>query len=420
MTKLSLSSRIFIGLAAGLALGLAASATQSPALLTVAIGSEPIGTIWMNMVRMCVIPLVFTALVSGVAAVGDVRRLSRVGARTIGLMFGTILLAGVWGLLLALVLVPLAPVSPETAAGMRAAAAAAAQEVSSRAGQVQGLRQFLLDLVPANPVRAAADGALLPLIVFSVVIGAAVGSLAEAQRRMIVDLMEAAVAALIRLVGWIMLLAPIGVAFLAAPIAARFGWQAIRSLGLFVLTVVIGVMVFGPIVFGALARWMARVPALAFGRAISPGVAVAFTTTTSMAALPTMLDTALNKLKISKAVAGFVLPLGATLNRPGSAIYQMAAVVTIASLYGVHLGPAQYGSALVTCFLMTFSVAAIPSATVFTTAPVLAAAGLPVEALGLLIGVDRIPDMFRTGLHAVSHQTVAAVVARSEGEEIAL
>jgi Na+/H+-dicarboxylate symporter len=131
------------------------------------------------------------------------------------------------------------------------------------------------------------------------------------------------------------------------------------------------------------------------------------------------MDTALNRLGISNSVASFVLPLGATLNRPGSAIYQMAAVVTVASLYGVTLTPALMAAALATSFLMTFSVAAIPSATVFTTAPVLLAAGLPVEAIGLLLGVDRIPDMFRTGMHCVSHQTCAAVVARAEGEEIA-
>ena len=174
-----------------------------------------------------------------------------------------------------------------------------------------------------------------------------------------------------------------------------------------------------PLAKALLARFGAKVSPLKFGRLAMPGIAVGFTTTTSMAALPTMLDAALNRMGISKAVAGFVLPVGATLNRPGSAIYQMAAVVTVGSLYGVHLGPAQYGAALITSFLMTFSVAAIPSATVFTTAPVLAAAGLPIEALALLIGVDRIPDMFRTGLHCASHQTIAAVVARGEGEEIA-
>lgn len=418
MRRPSLSLSITIGLLSGLALGLAASAAGPSGLKDFALGIEPIGTIWINLVRMCVIPLVVTALVAGVAAIGDVRKLGRVGARTFGFMFGTILLAGIWGLLLSLLLVPLAPVSPEAAASLRAAAAAGAATVTEQTAKVLGLRQFLLDLVPPNPIRAAADGALLPLIVFSVAMGAAVGALAESQRGVVVNLMDALVAALIKLIGWIMLLAPIGVACLAAPVAARFGWETLRSLGVFVLTVVIGTTLYAWIVLAALARWLAKVPVLPFARAITPGVAVAFTTTTSMAALPTMMDTALNKLKISNSVASFVLPLGATLNRPGSAIYQMAAVVTLGSLYGIHLGPAQYLAALFTSFLMTFSVAAIPSATVFTTAPVLSAAGLPVEGVALLLGVDRIPDMFRTGLHAASHQTCAAVVAHAEGEEV--
>jgi len=416
----SLSVSIAAGLIGGLSLGLLAASSNLPWLKAFAIGVEPAGTIWMNLVRMCVIPLVFTALVSGVAAIGDIRRLGRVGVRTLTFMMGTIVLAGITGMLLAIVLLPLAPVSPESAAALRTAAAASAQQVGEQTGRILGLRQFLLDLVPANPVKAMADGTLLPVIIFSVTLGAAVGTLADEPRQRVVGLMDAFVAALIRLVGWVMLLAPIGVACLAAPVAARFGWETIRSLGVFVLTVVVGCTLLAVSLFAALARWLARVPVLPFARAITPGVAVAFTTTTSMAALPAMLDTAINRLKISKAVAGFVLPLGATLNRPGSGLYQMASVVTVASLYGVHLGPAQYGAALITSVLMTFSVAAIPSATVFTTAPVLLAAGLPAEAIGLLLGVDRIPDMFRTGLHAVSHQTCAAVVARAEGEEIDL
>lgn len=420
MKRPSLSVSIALGLVIGLSLGLLASRQGDGALKDFAIGIEPVGTIWMNAVRMCVIPLVFTALVSGVAAIGDVRRLGRVGAKTFGFMFGTILLAGIFGLLLALVLLPLAPVSPESAAALRAAAAARAGEVTQQAGRVLGLRQFLLDLVPPNPVKAAADGALLPLIVFSVTLGAAVGSLPTQKRAVVVDLMDALVSALIKLIGWIMLLAPIGVLALAAPVAARFGWETLRSLGIFVLTVVLGTSIFAVVVFGLLAVWLAKVPYGPFARAITPGATVAFTTATSMAALPQMMDTALNKLRISNSIASFVLPLGATLNRPGSAIYQMAAVVTVASLYGVALGPAHYAAALATSFLMTFSVAAIPSATVFTTAPVLLSVGLPVEAIGLLLGVDRIPDMFRTGLHGVSHQTCVAVVARSEGEEISV
>lgn len=415
----SLSFQIAAGLVVGLALGLAASATGSSFLISVATGVEPAGTIWINAIRMCVIPLVVAALVSGVAALGDPRRLGRVGARTFAFVFGTLMLAELLGLALSLLTVPLAPISEQTAASLRAAAAAGAEDIGQQAARVQGLRQFLVELVPSNPVRAAADGQLLPLIMFSVLLGAAIGALAEEHRGRLRQLADGLVAALITLIGWVMKLAPAGVACLAAPVAARFGWDAIRALGVFVITVVAGTIVFALAVYAPLAKTLGRVRLGPFARAIAPGTAVAFTTASSMAALPTMMNSALNTLRVSGPIASFVLPLGATLNRPGSAVYQMCAVVLVASLYGVTLGPVEYATAFATCLLMTFSVAAIPSATVFTTAPVLMSVGLPVEALALLLGVDRIPDMFRTGLNAIGHQTAAVVVARSEGETLA-
>lgn len=414
--RLSLSVQIAAGLLAGLALGLIASATRFDPLLQIATGIEPAGTIWINAIRMCVVPLVVTALISGVAALGDPRRLGRVGARTFAFVFGTLLLAELLGLALSLVTIPLAPVSEQTAASLRAAAAAGAEQISQQAGRVHGLRQFIVDLVPPNPVRAAADGQLLPLIVFSVLVGAAIGSLQEESRRSLTQITDSLVAALIKLIGWVMRLAPVGVACLAAPVAARFGWEAVRSLAVFVVTVVAGTVIFATAAYAPLAKWLGGVRIAPFARAITPGTTVAFTTASSMAALPTMMDSALNTLKISNPIASFVLPLGATLNRPGSAVYQMCAVVLVASLYGVTLGPVEYVTALATCLLMTFSVAAIPSATVFTTAPVLLSVGLPVESLALLLGVDRIPDMFRTGLNAIGHQVAAVVIARSEGE----
>lgn len=418
MKRPSLSVQIFAGLLAGLLLGLGASAQGPGALMDVATGVEPVGTIWMNLLRMCVVPLVVSAIVSGVGSLGDLRRLGRVGARTFGFVSVTIVLGSLFGLAVALLLVQLAPVSAQAAAHLRETAAASAAQITQQTQQVQGLKQFLLDLVPANPVKAAADGTLLPLVVFSVLIGAAVGGLVDAQRKAVLGLSDAVVSALIRLITWIMVLAPIGVACLAAPLAARFGFEALRSLAMFVVSVVVAITLFALTVFPLATKWLVRVPVGRFARAITPGVTVGFTTASSMAALPAMMDTALVDLKISPAIASFVLPLTATVNRPGGAIYQATAVVFMGSLYGVHLGPAQYLAAIATSFLMTLSTPGIPSATVLTAAPVMSAAGLPVESIGLLLGVDRIPDMFRTGLHALFHQTAAAVVARAEGEEI--
>lgn len=414
----SLSLRITAGLLLGLAFGLYASVSGRPWLISVAVGIEPVGTVWINLIRMVVIPLVVAAIVSGVASLGDVRRLGRVGVRTLAFAFGTLLLAALLGLVLARLIVPLAPVSEEVAASLRGAAAASAADVTQQVQRIQGFRQFLIELVPANPVKAAADSALLPVIVFSVLFGAAAGSLEERSRTAVVGLADAMVAAFIKLVGWIMVLAPIGVLCLSAPVAARFGLEVLRSLAVFIVTIVAATTLFALLGYGAAARLLARVRLGPFAQAISPGVAVAFTTTSSMAALPTMIESAVEKLRISPAVASFVVPLAAALNRPGSAIYQTVAVVFVASLYGIPLSTTQLVIAVASSFLMTFSVAAVPSATVFTSAPVLLAVGLPVESIALLLGVDRVPDMFRTGLNAVGHQTCAAVIARGEGEVI--
>jgi Na+/H+-dicarboxylate symporter len=415
----SLSVRIGLGLILGLALGLAASAAGEGAFQRVVIGLDLPGQLWLNLLRMCVVPLVVAALVTGVGSIGDIRHLGRIGLRTFAFIFVMLAAAAAFGLAVASVLIPLAPVSPESAAALRAGAAEGAASVTEMAGRVQGFRQFLVELVPANPARAAADGALLPLTVFAVLFGAAAGTLEEARRRPLLAFFETVTAVLIRIIHWVMLAAPPGVLCLVASVTARIGWQTLQSLAVFILAVVLGTMLFALLVCAPAVRFLARLPVLRFMRTTAPGVAVGFTTTTSMAALPTMLETALTQLRMSGGVASFVLPVSATLNRPGSAIYQTCAVVLVGSLYGVPLGAGALAAAAATSVLMTFSVAAVPSATVFTTAPVLMAAGLPVESLALLLGVDRIPDMFRTGLHCVAHQVTAAVVARGEGETLA-
>lgn len=419
MKRPSLSLSITIGLVAGLATGIAAASTRAGWLMTFATGIEPVGTIWINLVRMVVVPLVVAALVSSVASLGDPARLGRVGLRTLAFFVANVVVFGILALGLALVIIPLAELPPETAAQLRAAAALQAAEVGAATQQIHGLRQFIVDLVPTNPVKAAADGALLPLIVFSILFGAAVAGLPARQRSAVVDLSDGVMAALIRFIGWVMVLAPVGVFCLVAPVTARFGWAMLASLAVFVVTVVAGVLLFGPLIYGLAAKYLARVPSVPrFARDITPGAAVAFTTTSSLAAVPAMMETAIDVLKLPRSVASFVIPLSASISRPGTAIYQTAAVVFVAGVYGVPTTPGMLAAALVTCFLMTFAVAGVPSATVFTTAPVLMAAGLPAEGIALLLGIDRIPDMFRTGMNGVSHQVAAAVVARGETETL--
>jgi Na+/H+-dicarboxylate symporter len=414
----SLSLRITLALLAGLAAGLLASDGRWPALAGVLSRLEPIGTLWINLIRMTVVPLVMAALISGVLSLGGLRRLGRLGVRTLAFFWGTTLLAIAFGLVLSLVVMPLATLPADTAAALRGAASSSAAQVAQQVPRTPGVAQFLVDLVPTNPIQAAAEGALLPVIVFSILFGAAAATLDEKPRATIGAFADAVLAVLIRLIGWFMAVAPIGVFCLAAPVTARYGWGMLGSLAVFVATVAAGLVLFSFAVYAPLARTLARVELFAFERAIAAAQAVGFSTTSSMAALPAMMDAAGRDLAISAPVSSFVLPLGATINRPGTGVYHAAAAVFVATLYGVSLGAGQLAAVVATTFLMTLSVAAVPSGTVLTLAPVLLAVGLPVQAIGLLLGVDRIPDMFRVGTNVTGDLVAAAVVARGEGEDV--
>ena len=382
-------------------------------------GVEPIGTLWVDLIRMVVIPLVAGAVVSSVAGLGQTGRLGRLGVRAILFFLGTGAVGILLGLGLAALLLPLAPLSPEATTSLQAAAAAGAADVGRSVQQLPGFAQFLVGLVPANPVRAAADGALLPVIIFCVLFGLAVGRLDERRRRGITDLADAVVAALVRMIGWFMVAAPLGVACLAAPVAARVGWRTLASLSLFIAVVVAGCVLFTAVVLGPIVRFVVRVPLRRFARSVAPAWAVAFSTTSSMAALPAMMEAAVEDLRISGPVAGFVVPLAATLNRPASALYQAVAAVFVAQLYGVPLGAPQFAVLAGTMLLLTLSVPAMPRSAVLSLAPALLAAGLPMDGIGLLIGVDQLPDMFRTATNVAGHLTAAATIARGEGETLA-
>jgi Na+/H+-dicarboxylate symporter len=407
-----------LALLAGLGFGLLASATGEPTLRRVALGVEPIGTVWVNLIRMVVIPLVMAAVIGSVASLGDAARLGRLGGRALLIFLGTAVVGILGGLALASALLPLAPIAAEASAALRSAAAAHAADAGAAAQSFPGFIPFLTNLVPANPVKAAADGALLQVLVFSVLFGLAVARIDPARRVTLTGLADAIVATVVKLIDWFMIAAPLGVACLAAPVAARLGWGMLASLGAFIGVVVLGCVLLTLLVLVPIVRFAARLPVGRFARTVAPSYALGFSATSSLAALPAMLSAAIGDLRISPAVANFVIPLGATLNRPASALYQAVALVFVARLYGAALGPAQVAAAAATMLLMTLSVPAMPRSAVLSLAPVLLAAGVPLDGIGLLIGVDQVPDMFRTATNVAGHVTAAAAIARGEGEAL--
>src|SRR5213078_2866283 len=365
--------RMTIGLGAGLALGLAAAWSQQPALLTVARGLRPLGTLFLNLLWMVVIPLVVTALFAGVAGLGSVRRVGRLGIRTLGFFWTTTLAAIVIGFAVAALALPFAGVTPDQQAALRQSA-----------------------LADSGAVRAAVDGNLLPLIVATTIFAVAAAALPEEKRRILTDLADVTTAALIRIVWWVLLLAPLGIFALVAGAVAQFGLSLVKTMAVFVVAVIAGLGVFIAGVLLPAIALLGQMRVTRFLKVAWPALAMAFSTTSSLATLPTMLAAAEEELKISRTVTSFVLPLGASINRSGSALFQAVAILFAAHLYGVPLGAAELVQAGAAVFLASLTVASVPSASILSLAPAFSATGLPLAGLTLLIGLDRIPDMFRT------------------------
>lgn len=389
------------GLVLGLVFGLVASASGTPALVRAAGAIEPLGTLFVNLVRMVVVPLVATTVFSGIARLGDARAIGRLGVRTLAFFWSTTLVAIVTGMAIMRLALPLAPTTIAATGG-----ADAVQKLPTTA-------EFLVSLVPVNPIAAAANGQLLPLIVFMACVGAAASTLAPPVRQRLLDVADGVSDAMVGVVHWVLWLAPMGVFALAAAVTAKAGWAMLQTLAVFVGAVLVGLIVFYAIMYLPAVHFLSRVAVPRFVRACVRPVALAFSTTSSAASLPALFEAAA-QLELSPAVSGFVLSLGAAINRAGSALFQGAAIVFLSSVYGVHLSSAAVLSALLATFVLSQTVAGVPSAGVVTLAPVLASLGIPLSSLGLLLGVDRIPDMARTATQVTGHLAAACVVDRLE------
>lgn len=394
---------IVVGLSAGLVLGLLAAATGSPTLMSLAEGIAPVGQAFVNLVRMVVIPLVASTIFTGVASLGDPRRLGKLGGATLAFFFGTTLIAIVIGMVTMKTALAIAPVTIQSVP-----AGQATQELP-------GAVDFFLGLIPSNPFEIAASGALLPLIVFMVLFGAAAGSIPEQYRTPLMSLAEAVTVTLVKLVRWILWTAPVGVFALAAPMTAASGWELLKSLGVFVIAVTVGLAIFVGAVYMPAAIFVGRISGRRFIKGCVEPVVIAAGATSSAAALPAMLEAGQTQLGVSRAVAGLVYSLGAAIGRGGSALFQGTAIVFLAALYDVPIPIAVIGPVILATFLVSLTVAGVPSASLVTLAPALDVAGVPFAGVGMLFGIDRIPDMLRTAANVTGHMTTSVVVERFSG-----
>lgn len=408
-----------IGLVAGLLLGLIAAALAEDghtALARALFAIRPLGEVFKNLLSMVAIPLVATALFAGLAKLGELRALGRLVVRTLAYFWSTSLVAIALGFAIGSLMLPSAAVTPDKQAVLRSAAADPATIQRAAENVPTGL-QFIVQLVPTNPFQAAANGNLLPVIVFVTIFGIAAATLPIEKRTPLVNLADAATEALIRIVQWVLVVAPIGIFALVAPTAAQYGWDVVRAMLWFIAAVIIGVLVFIGVVYLPSVALIARVSPKRFLRAAFPSMLMGFSATSSMAALPNMIDAADKDLQIPRPISGFVLPLGASINRAGSALFQAIAVVFIARLYGIPFGLGHMFQAGIAVFLASLTVASVPSGGVISLFPAFQATGLPIAGLSILMGLDRISDMFRTMTNVTGHVVTAVVVAATEARK---
>jgi Na+/H+-dicarboxylate symporter len=360
-----------------------------------------IADIFRNGLMLLVVPLVFFSLTSGIASLGTPAQLGRLGAKTVGLYVLTTLIAVTMALLLALWIQPGAGMS-ELAAGFEPPSSPPLADVIS-------------NMVPRNPVRAMADTQMLQIIVFAVLIGLAITMAGEAGARVArsVDDWNAVV---LQLVTIVMKFAPIGVFALLARAIAEFGFDTLKKLAVYFVLVLLALALHLLVVLPLLLRFMARLDPRIWLRKMSEVWLFAFATSSSNATLPVNLRVCEERLGVSNRVAAFSIPLGATINMDGTVIMQGIATVFIAQLYAVDLSSAQLLTIVAMATLAAIGTAGVPSAGMIMLASVLTQVGLPVEAIGIILSVDRLLDMARTLVNTSGDAAVACIVARSEGE----
>ncbi len=416
---MQLYTKILIGLVLGAIFGLVANVMELVWLRDLLVAIEPIGTAFIRLITMVVVPLVAASLLIGTASLGDLRKLGRIGGKTVTYYMATTAIAVMIGIGISNLVRPGSRIDPET----RDSLAAAFEEQAGRAVELAAERptivETLLNMIPTNPIRAAADMDLLPLIVFTILFGAALTLVDEPRKRAVLQVAEGVNQTIMVLIDWIMRLAPYAVFALIAAVVARFGLDLLQSLVFYALAVVGGLLLHASITYGLVLRFLVKINPLVFLRRIIEAPLVAFSTSSSNATLPVTMEVAEEKLGISNSVTSFVCPLGATINMDGTALYQAVATMFIAQIYGVPLTVGDQLTVVLTATLASIGAAGVPSAGIIILILVLNSVGLGGHAaagIALILGVDRILDMLRTAVNVTGDLTAASFVARTEGE----
>lgn len=410
---MTLTTRVLIGLVAGLAAGAAIAAYapgSAPQIIAVA---EPAGGVWLDALRMTIIPLVFALLVTGVSQAADTARAGGDAARTLGLFAVLLVASAAFSAIATPALLAIWPAPAEAAQALRAAAHAAGGEIPP----TPTIEAMLKSFIPTNPVQVAAEGAMAPLVVFALVFGLAATRIAAEHRSSLLGFFAAVKDTMMVLVHWVLWAAPFGVFALALVTGARTGLGAVGILGHYV--VVVSIMCLSMAVVAViLAVVFGRVPFMVFLRAMIPVEAVAISTQSSLASLPAMLDTA-ERLGVPDKVRGMVLPMAVALFRMTSPAGNMAVVIYVAHVYGVALSPLILAVGVLVAATVSLAAVGIASAVTFftTLGPISMAMGVPMELLPLLLAVETLPDISRTIGNVTADVAVTTMAAEWSLEE---
>ena len=400
---MNLSIKIFIALILSVVVGLAAG---EPALPFINWWIAPIGTIFINLIKMMIVPVVFFSLVVGMTSLGDTKKLGRIGLKTIVLYLFTTAIAIVIGFGIAGLIHP--------GVGLQIASDAAV-----KVKEAPSIMQVFVAMVPANPIEAMAKAQILPVIIFSLFVGVGILQVGGERAELLVKFFDAAAEVSYKIIGIVMSFAPYGVFALLLPVVAKNGPKVLLPLMSVVACVAIGCAIHAVAVYSTLAKlWGGHTP-MQFFRGMSEQMLIAFTTCSSAASLPVNMKNCQEKLGVSREVSSFVLPLGATINMDGTALYMGVCTLFIANVFGVDLTMGQMMMVILTGTLASIGTAGVPGAGLIMLAMVLQAVGLPIEGLALVAGIDRVLDMFRTCLNITGDGAVTIVMDQEEKKHAA-
>jgi len=377
-----------------------------------------LGALFMNALKMLIVPLIMSSIITGIAGISDGGALGRLGGKTLLYYLTTSLLA----ILIGLVMVNL--VSPGLVDGEPAKEVVSFSDeadTASIAERVQGrgagdVVDIFIRMVPANIVAAAADGKMLGLIFFSLLFGYFMTRIDGSPAAVLKDFWQGVFSVMMKITDWVMRFAPIGVFALVAKVVASTGFAAFEPLLMFFFTVLGALAIHMLIVLPLMLRLIGRVSPLRHFQAMSPAMLTAFSTASSSATLPITMDCVEKRAGVSNQTTSFVLPLGATVNMDGTALYECVAAMFIAQAYGIELNFATQFTVVLVALLTSIGVAGIPAASLVAITIILTAIGLPIEAVGLILAVDRVLDMCRTSVNVFGDSCGAVLIARLEGE----